>query len=117
MLQTDAVFSNSRVDTHALIQQFFGQTTLEGNTNALGNLTGVRCANVEANNLVSVIDDKDLDVGLTTIVGLLIVGPLKRLKFGVISRKVSFAVQRLGFIFTQTNAAVFKRSEHGCGNI
>ena len=55
LVQTDAVLGAGWVDTDDRVQLRLGHAAFEANGDALGDLAGVRCADVEANDAVVVL--------------------------------------------------------------
>lgn len=83
-LQTNHIFGHSRVNSNARVKHRLGHTTFESNSNTLGNFTSVGSADVETDNEVGLLIDKDLNVaGTLTGVRLLVVAPFEGLELGV----------------------------------
>ena len=98
-MQTNAVFSGRWVNSNDRVHLGLSHTALEADGDTLSDLTSVRRANMEANDLIVLLVDKHFSV--TCALALsdhLVVGPFEGLEPRMIGCDVSLSVSLLGLL-------------------
>mmetsp|Transcript_12844 Transcript_12844/g.16484 ORF Transcript_12844/g.16484 Transcript_12844/m.16484 type:complete len:332 (-) Transcript_12844:631-1626(-) len=117
-VESDDLFGGGGVNTDDRVHLLFGHAHLVADGNTLGDLAGVGSADVEADDAVTVrLVHQHLGVGSASAFSdQLVNGPLEGLELRVKGGDVFCSVSLLCLLLSQTDSAVFERSEHGSGH-